>query len=137
LKAETRPRVRAPSAREPKKTLKTNGYGLSRSVGSATPSATANSEDLSPPGKKKRKARKKFLVSLNLKRYVSAADNKQSEEVVASEESDDAGTATPLLNETMPSAPLVTVNGRRKSSNRKPRKKPIVSANACTDVVPS
>jgi hypothetical protein len=55
--------ARAQSAREPKKTLKINGNGLSRSVGSATPSATAQSEDISPSSKKKRKTRKKYLVS--------------------------------------------------------------------------
>jgi hypothetical protein len=36
---------------------------LSRAAESATPSVVANSEDLSPSGKKKRKARKKPLVS--------------------------------------------------------------------------
>jgi hypothetical protein len=56
--------ARAQSAREPKKTLKPNGHGLLRSKGSATPSATALSEDLSPSSKKKRKTKKKFLVCL-------------------------------------------------------------------------
>jgi hypothetical protein len=54
--------ARAQSAREPKKTLKPNGHGLLRSKGSATPSAAALSEDLSPSSKKKRKTKKKFLV---------------------------------------------------------------------------
>jgi hypothetical protein len=54
--------ARAQSVREPKKTLKPNGHGLSRSKGSATPSVTAHSEDLSPSSKKKRKTKKKFLV---------------------------------------------------------------------------
>lgn len=64
IKIEARPRaVRGQSAREPKKTLKANGNGLSHSVGSATPSGAAQSEDLSPSSKKKRKSRKKYLVS--------------------------------------------------------------------------
>lgn len=64
-KIEARSRIaRGQPAREPKKTLKVNGNGLSRSVGSATPSGTAQSEDLSPSSKKRRKSRKKYLVSL-------------------------------------------------------------------------
>jgi hypothetical protein len=47
---------------------------------------------------------------------------------VASDESEDVGTAAPLAETmTTPSAPAIAVNGRRKSSNRKPKKKPIVS----------
>jgi hypothetical protein len=46
----------------PRKNASTNGNGLSRAAESATPSAVANSEDLSSSGKKKRKARKKPLV---------------------------------------------------------------------------
>jgi hypothetical protein len=60
---EARPRgVRVGSAREPKNALKSNGSGLARSIGSATPSASAQTDDLSPSAKKKRKARKKYLV---------------------------------------------------------------------------
>jgi hypothetical protein len=63
VKVETRPRGgRALPPRGPKKTLKTNGTGLARSTGSATPSASAQTDDLSPSAKKKRKARKKYLV---------------------------------------------------------------------------
>jgi hypothetical protein len=63
LKVKSRTRgVRGQSAHEPKKKLKINGLGLPRSAGSATPSATAHSEDPSSAGKKKRKARKKYLV---------------------------------------------------------------------------
>ncbi|KAH8727219.1 hypothetical protein GQ44DRAFT_790048 [Phaeosphaeriaceae sp. PMI808] len=110
LQVETRLRgVRAQSAREPKKTLKANGNGLSHSMGTLTPSAIAHSEDLSISSKKKRKARKKYL----------------SEELVASEESEDGETATPVTGKIMPSAPVIAANGRRKSSNRRPRKKPI------------
>jgi hypothetical protein len=47
----------------PKKTASTNGNGLSRTAESATSTAVANSEDFSPSGKKRRKARKKPLVS--------------------------------------------------------------------------
>ncbi|KAF2827475.1 hypothetical protein CC86DRAFT_321588 [Ophiobolus disseminans] len=101
--------VRAQSAREPKKTLKTNGTGPARSTGSATPSSMAQVEDLSPSAKKKRKARKKYL----------------SQEMVASEESEDVEAATLISGAMTPSAPIITVNGRRKSSNRKPRKKPL------------
>jgi hypothetical protein len=54
----------------PKKNASTNGNGLPRTVESATPSAVANSEDLSPSGKKKRKARKKPLVSFFLRHIV-------------------------------------------------------------------
>jgi hypothetical protein len=61
-KGETRARLHAPSACEPKKALKTNGHGLARSIGLVTPSAAALSEEFSASGKKKRKARKKFLV---------------------------------------------------------------------------
>jgi len=68
LKVEPRARgVRAQAAREPKKTLKSNGSGLARSAGSATPSSMAQNEDLSPSAKKKRKARKKYLVCRQLK----------------------------------------------------------------------
>lgn len=84
-------------------------------------------EDLSPSAKKKRKARKKYLVRLQLKSILFACLQAQSQEIVASEESEGAGTATPITGATTPSAPVITVNGRRKSSNRKPRKKPIVS----------
>jgi hypothetical protein len=73
-KGETRARVHAPSARESKKALKTNGHGLARSVGSATPSAAVHSEDLTASGKKKRKARKKFLVRRHSKSDFPAAD---------------------------------------------------------------
>lgn len=48
----------------PRKSATTNGNGQSRSVGTATPSAIANLEDSSPSAKKKRKARKKPLVSM-------------------------------------------------------------------------
>ncbi|KAH7393927.1 hypothetical protein DE146DRAFT_633864 [Phaeosphaeria sp. MPI-PUGE-AT-0046c] len=101
--------VRAQSAREPKKALKTNGNGLSRSTGSATPSAAAHSEDLNPSSQKKRRKRKQFL----------------SEELVASDESEDPGASTPVVETTTPSASAVTLNGRRKSSGRKPKKKPL------------
>ncbi|KAH7095116.1 hypothetical protein FB567DRAFT_511781 [Paraphoma chrysanthemicola] len=102
-KIESRPRaVRAHSAREPKKLLKTNGNGVLRPAASAIPTATARTENASPSARKKRKTPKKYL----------------SEELVASEESDHGETGTP-------NAPVITVNGRRKSSNRKPRKKPI------------
>jgi hypothetical protein len=68
LKIEPRARgVRAQATREPKKTLKSNGSGLARSAGSATPSSKAQNEDLSPSAKKKRKARKKYLVCRQLK----------------------------------------------------------------------
>jgi hypothetical protein len=46
---------------------------------------------------------------------------------VASDESEDVGTTTPLAEATTPSAPVIALNGRRKSSNRKPKKKPLVS----------
>ncbi|KAH5053553.1 hypothetical protein HBH96_152440 [Parastagonospora nodorum] len=101
--------ARGQPAREPKKTLKANGNGLSRSVGSATPSGTAQSEDLSPSSKKRRKSRKKYL----------------SQEIVASDENEDVEADTPTAEATTPSAPVITVNGRRKSSNRKPKKKPL------------
>ncbi|KAL5121135.1 hypothetical protein ACEQ8H_000986 [Pleosporales sp. CAS-2024a] len=109
-KVEVRSRTaHGQSAREPKKTLKPNGNGLSRSVGSATPSATAQYEDVSPPSRKKRKSRKKYL----------------SQEIVASDDNEDTEAATPKGETTTPLAALITVNGRRKSSNRKPRKKPL------------
>lgn len=57
--------VRAHPAREPKKTFKANGNGPSRSTGSATPSAAAQSEDLNQSSQKKRRKRKQFLVSRN------------------------------------------------------------------------
>ncbi|KAL1800362.1 hypothetical protein ACET3X_000704 [Alternaria dauci] len=98
----------------PKRTASTNGNGLFRAADSATPTAVANLEDLSPSGKKKRKARKKPL----------------SEEVVASasdsgEDIKDVGASTPVAESATPTAPKITVNGQRKSSTRKARKKPI------------
>jgi hypothetical protein len=48
----------------PKKKLTANGDGLSRATELATPSSVANLEDLSPSAKKKRKARKKPVVSI-------------------------------------------------------------------------
>ena len=47
----------------PKKSASTTGNGLWRTVSPATSTAVANSEDFSPSGKKRRKARKKPLVS--------------------------------------------------------------------------
>jgi hypothetical protein len=48
----------------PKKKPATNGDGLSRATESATPSSFANLEDMSSSAKKKRKARKKPVVSI-------------------------------------------------------------------------
>jgi hypothetical protein len=68
IKAKSQPRkVRGPSARDPKKKVATtNGNGLPRTAKSATPSAVANNEE-SPSAKKKRKARKKPLVSKTMR----------------------------------------------------------------------
>ncbi|CAN9299019.1 unnamed protein product [Alternaria alternata] len=97
----------------PKKTASTNGNGLSRTAESAKSTAVANSEDFSPSGKKRRKARKKPL----------------SEEVVASasdsEVVKDVGASAPVAETATPTAPMITFNGQRKSSTRKARKKPI------------
>ncbi|KAI4693221.1 uncharacterized protein J4E88_001592 [Alternaria novae-zelandiae] len=98
----------------PKKTAAANGNGASRAAESATPSAVANSEDQSPSGKKKRKARKKPL----------------SDEVIASasdegETSKDLGASVPGAETATPTVPAIAVNGQRKSSTRKARKKPI------------
>ncbi|KAF7681833.1 hypothetical protein GT037_000809 [Alternaria burnsii] len=97
----------------PKKSASTNGNGLWRTVSPATSTAVANSEDFSPSGKKRRKARKKPL----------------SEEVVASasdsEVVKDVGASAPVAEIATPTAPMITFNGQRKSSTRKARKKPI------------
>lgn len=45
---------------------------------------------------------------------------------MASDESEDPGASTPVVETTTPSASAVTLNGRRKSSGRKPKKKPLV-----------
>ncbi|CAO2656246.1 Nn.00g050490.m01.CDS01 [Neocucurbitaria sp. VM-36] len=115
---EMKPRARAvrgQSARESKKKVTINGNGLSRGVGSATPSALANSEDLSSSGKKRRKARKKYL----------------SEEIVASDgdsELEERGTSTPITEAATSIGPIGTVDGPRKSSSaRKTSRKKILS----------
>lgn len=64
-KVEVKPRARAvrgQTVRESKKKVTMNGNGPSRAAGSATPSTLPKSEDLSSPGKRKRRARKKYLV---------------------------------------------------------------------------
>lgn len=46
-----------------KKTATTNGNGAPRTAGSATPTPAANSDEISASGKRKRKPRKKYMVS--------------------------------------------------------------------------
>ncbi|KAF1843833.1 uncharacterized protein K460DRAFT_357513 [Cucurbitaria berberidis CBS 394.84] len=114
---EAKPRarvVRGQSVREPKKKVTTNGNRLSRAGAPATSSAVTNSEDLSASGKKKRKARKKYL----------------SEEIVASEgesELEEPDTFIPTTKTATPTAPIITINGSRKSSARKASKRKILS----------
>ncbi|OAL45984.1 hypothetical protein IQ07DRAFT_683416 [Pyrenochaeta sp. DS3sAY3a] len=103
--------VRSQPAREPKKATP-NGNAPSRADGSATPLAIAISEELNASSKRKRKARKKFL----------------SEEIVASEgdsDLDDLEMSAPATGNGSPLTLGQSENGRRKSSGRKPRKKPI------------
>lgn len=45
---------------------------------------------------------------------------------MASDESEDLEASTPAVETTTPSASAVTLNGRRKSGGRKPKKKPLV-----------
>ncbi|KAE8844868.1 hypothetical protein PTNB85_03133 [Pyrenophora teres f. teres] len=94
----------------PRKSASTAGNGLERSVESARPPSVANTEDLSPSAKKKRKARKKPL----------------SEEIVAS--GSDSGEGAQGFGGTLVEAaksPITAVGSRRKSSTRKAKKKPI------------
>ncbi|KAF1946644.1 hypothetical protein EJ02DRAFT_216428 [Clathrospora elynae] len=115
VKAKPQPRqVRGPSVREPKKKATTNGNCLPRSAEAAPSSIIANSEDLSASAKKKRKARKKPL----------------SEEMIESQsDSGDANgeleTAMSVAETATPKAPIITVNGQRKSSAKKSKKKPL------------
>ncbi|KAF2130098.1 hypothetical protein P153DRAFT_366571 [Dothidotthia symphoricarpi CBS 119687] len=100
--------VQVQSAREPKKTVTTNGHGRSHVAGSATPLTSANSEELSASGKRKpRKQRKKYL----------------SEEIVASDGSDHGEMVTPIAGPAKSSRPAVTFSGGRKPSVRKAKKK--------------
>ncbi|KAJ4365717.1 hypothetical protein N0V83_008337 [Neocucurbitaria cava] len=117
-KVEVKPRARAvrgQTARESKKKVTMNGNGPSRATGSATPSTLPKPEDLSSPGKRKRRARKKYL----------------SEEIVASDgdsELEELGASTPIAEAAKPVAPVNTVDGRRKSSSvRKASRKKILS----------
>ncbi|KAL6709603.1 hypothetical protein ACN47E_001538 [Coniothyrium glycines] len=115
IEAKSRPRVvRTQSAREPKKKVTTNGTKIPRAASSTTSSPLANSGSASPTGKRKRKAPRKYL----------------SEEIIASdvdseEDVDEKGPATIREEVATPVAPIITVNGHRKSSSRRPRKKPI------------
>lgn len=45
------------------KTVTTNGNGAQRTAGSATPTPATNSDEISASGKRKRKPRKKYMVS--------------------------------------------------------------------------
>jgi len=113
-KAQT-PKVRGQVGR-PRKSVSTAGNGLPRSVESAKSSFVASTEDLSPSAKKKRKARKKPL----------------SEEIVAS--ASDSGEGAQEPNGTSAEATessIANISGRRKSSTRKAKKKPIVSMDVC------
>ncbi|KAJ4986852.1 hypothetical protein SVAN01_07657 [Stagonosporopsis vannaccii] len=94
-----------------KKTAITNGRGASRTAGSATPTSATTSAALNVSGKRKRKPRKKYM----------------SQELVASDEeaADEVDASTPPTEAETPAKAEVAVNGRRKSTSRKPRKKPI------------
>lgn len=115
----------------PRKSASAAGNGLPRSVESARSSFAASTEDLSPSAKKKRKARKKPLVSI-VGAPSSPQLTAQSEEIVAS--ASDSGEGAQEPNGTLAEATeasIATVSGRRKSSTRKAKKKPIVSMDAC------
>ncbi|KAF2851127.1 hypothetical protein T440DRAFT_478613 [Plenodomus tracheiphilus IPT5] len=112
VEVKPRPRaVRTQSAREPKKKVTTNGNGTPRAASSATPTARAHSDELSPSSKRKRKAKKSFL----------------SEEVIASDGESDAdqrrSTALTEQAGATPTVPDIAVNGKRRSSARKSKKK--------------
>lgn len=112
VEAKPHPRaVRTQSAREPKKKVTTNGDGPSRAASSATPTANSNSDDLSPSSKRQRRAKKLFL----------------SEEIINSEsESDRQPTGSMGVIKQAGATPTVlatAVNGKRKSSARKSKKK--------------
>ncbi|KAJ5031044.1 hypothetical protein J3E73DRAFT_419330 [Bipolaris maydis] len=116
VKAKPQPTKPRGQVGRPRKSAAMNGNGQPRSAGTATPSKPGNLEDSSPSAKKKRKARKKPL----------------SEEIIASaSDSDDAAkdpeTSTPGAETATPAAPTITItmNGKRKTSTRKARKKPI------------
>ncbi|KAF5844850.1 hypothetical protein GGP41_008886 [Bipolaris sorokiniana] len=116
VKAKPQPTKPRGQVGRPRKSAAMNGNGQPRSAGTATPSKAGNLEDSSPSAKKKRKARKKPL----------------SEEIIASaSDSDDAAkdpeTSTPGAETATPAAPTITItmNGKRKTSTRKARKKPI------------
>ncbi|KAF1837930.1 hypothetical protein BDW02DRAFT_565432 [Decorospora gaudefroyi] len=106
-------KVRGQSVGRPKKQVPMNGIGAPPPTESATLSAVPNAENPSPSSKKKRKVRKKPI----------------SKEVVASEASDsgeaiqELETSTPAAETATPTAPIITVNGRRKSSGRRTKKK--------------
>lgn len=111
---EVKPRphpVRTLSAREPKKKVTVNDKRPPHAALSAIPAAHANSDDLSPASKRQRRAKKSFL----------------SEETVDSDSHSD-GQQTPsvgLVKQNGATAPVPTtaVNGKRKSSGRKSKKK--------------
>ncbi|KAF3004880.1 hypothetical protein E8E13_006012 [Curvularia kusanoi] len=96
---------------ENSKKAATSGTGAARTAGTTTPNTATNIDETITSGKRKRKPRKKYM----------------SQELVASDEEpveeDDA--ATPKAELTVSATPEVTLNGRRKSATRRPRKKPI------------
>ncbi|USP73114.1 hypothetical protein yc1106_00388 [Curvularia clavata] len=115
-KAKSQPTKQRGQIGRPRKSTTLNGNGPLRSAGTAAPTKATNLEESSPSAKKKRKARKKPL----------------SEEIIASaSDSDDAAkdpeTSTPGAENATPSARTITItmNGKRKTSTRKARKKPI------------
>ncbi|RMZ70489.1 hypothetical protein GMOD_00000589 [Pyrenophora seminiperda CCB06] len=106
-KAHT-PKIRGQVGR-PRKSASVGSDRLPRLVGAAKSPAVADTEDLSPSAKKKRKARKKPL----------------SEEIVAS--ASDSGEGTQKTDGALAEAVEAPSSGR-KSSARKTKKKPICTA---------
>ncbi|KAH8644191.1 hypothetical protein IG631_01655 [Alternaria alternata] len=110
----------------PKKTASTNGNRLSRTAESATSTAVANSEDFSPSGKKRRKARKKPLSE----ETISPDDELEDPMETTIDEVSASAIASPLPVRSAPKspAPVPTSDSPKKShilklSTRKTPKK--------------
>ncbi len=58
-----------------KKTVTSNGNGAPRVAGSATPAPANHPDEISASGKRKRKPRKKYMVSGEFKRRVIPAND--------------------------------------------------------------
>ncbi|KAF2685501.1 hypothetical protein K458DRAFT_486395 [Lentithecium fluviatile CBS 122367] len=106
--------LRGPPERKPKKPL-TNGHGMRRATKTPKSTSRDKSDEPGASGKRRRKPKKQYL----------------SQEIVASDGSDDIKEPTPIVEvasleePSPPPAPVSATNGRRKSGGR--RKKQFLS----------